>query len=290
MDSAWEDLISLHTRGYSDFDVLEPAAAHRARDGHPTDWSPEGEALEAALLRDSFPLPRTEDREGYYGPHHFSYWASGHRDARLLFEAADRLGVELRTYLDLGCASGRVLRHVALSGRGILSMGCDINRRHTDWVARHLPRDVVVFQNHSVPTLPLPDNSLDAVTAYSVFTHIEAFETTWLMELRRVLRPGGIAWITIQSQETWKNFGPGWPVYDALTGFPDFEPYLQERPDALPHARTVFRLDLGRSYSSHVFYTRDYIHDTWGRILEVAEEHERHPDLQDVVILRKPLS
>ena len=107
------------------------------------------------------------------------------------------------------------------------------------------------------------------------------------MEARRILRPGGIAWITIQSEKTWRSFGPGWPVFDALVGFEDFGPYLHERP-ADPHGRTVFRLDLGRSYSSHVFYTRDYIHDTWGRILPVVEEHERHPDLQDVVILARP--
>ena len=286
MDLAWEDLISLNTRGHQEFETLPPAAAHRSTDAHPTDWGLEGEALEAALLRDTFPLPLTEDREGYYGPHHFSYWASGHRDARLLFEAADRLGVDLRTYLDLGCASGRVLRHVALSERGIHAIGCDINRRHIDWVAQHLPRDITVFQNHSVPTLPLPDDSLDAITAYSVFTHVESFETTWLMELRRVLRPGGIAWITIQSEKTWEVFGHGWPVYDALTRFPEFQPHREDR-GPLPHPRTVFRSDLGRSYSSHVFYTRDYVHDTWGRILEVAEEHHRHPDLQDVVILRK---
>jgi SAM-dependent methyltransferase len=290
VDRAWEDLISLHTVGHQDFDVLGPAAGYRAIDAHPTDWSTEGEGLEEALRRDTHPLPLTQDREGYYGPHHFSYWASGHRDARLLFEAADRLGVDLRSYLDLGCASGRVLRHVALSGRGIRSMGCDINRRHTDWVAQHLPRDITVFQNHSVPTLPLPDDSVDAVTAYSVFTHIEAFETTWLMELRRVLRPGGIAWLTVQTEQTWRSFGPGWPVFDALLDFPDFQPYVHERGPLLPRPRTVFRRDLDRSYSSHVFYTRDYIHDTWGRILDVAEEHERHPDLQDVVILRKPLS
>lgn len=286
MDDVWEELISLHSRGRTDFDVLAPAAEHRASDRHPTDWSGEGLALEVALARDVHPLPVTEDREGYYGPHHFSYWASGHRDARLLFEAADRLGVDLRTYLDFGCASGRVLRHVALSERHVQTMGCDINRRHTDWVAAHLPPQVRVFQNHSIPTLPLPDACLDAITAYSVFTHIEAFETTWLMELRRVLRPGGIAWITVQTESIWREFGPGWPVFDSLVNFDDFQPYRESRA-GLPDARTVFRAHAAKSYSSHVFYRPDYIENTWGRILDVVEQHERHPDLQDVVILRK---
>lgn len=286
MDDVWEDLISLHARGSKEFDVLAPAAEHRARDQHPTDWSGEGDAMEAALARDVHPLPLTEDREGYYGPHHFSYWASGHRDARLLFEAADRLGVDLRDYLDFGCASGRVLRHVALSERGVRATGCDINRRHTDWVAAHLPAGIGIFQNHSIPTLPLPDASFDAITAYSVFTHIEAFETTWLMELRRLLRPGGIAWITVQTESIWGEFGPGWPVFDSLVTFDDFQPYRDSR-GSLPNARTVFRGHAAASYSSHVFYRPDYIQNTWGRILDVVEQHERHPDLQDVVILQK---
>ncbi len=287
MEKVWEELISLHALGETEFEVLPPAVHHRAADAHPTDWSSEGPALDEALARDTFPLPLTEDREGYYGPHHYSYWASGARDARLLFEAVDRLGVDLRSYLDFGCATGRVLRHVALDPpRDVTVLGCDINRRHTDWVASHLPAAITVFQNHSIPTLPLPDSSLDAITAYSVFTHIEAFETAWLMELRRVLRPGGIAWVTIQSEKTWAAMRPGWPVYDALTQMADFEPYLGDRGD-LPRPRMIFRARTDRSYSSNVFYDREYIHRTWGRILSVAEEHHRHPDLQDVVILRK---
>lgn len=98
--------------------MLGRASEHRAADAHPTDWSGEGESLERALGRDTYPLPAIE-----YGPHHFSYWASGHRDAR----------------------------------RGMEAIGCDINRRHVDWVSRHLPSSVRVFQNHSIPTLPLPD-------------------------------------------------------------------------------------------------------------------------------------
>jgi SAM-dependent methyltransferase len=286
MEAVWEELISLHPEGHDTFDVLGPAREHRATDSHPTDWSTEGSALDAALVADDWPLPLTEDREGYYGPHHFSYWASGLRDTRLLFEAADRLGVEMRDYLDLGCASGRVIRHVAAAGRGTKVFGCDINRRHVDWVSSHLSPDITVFQNHSVPQLPLPDSSLDAVTAYSVFTHIEVFDTTWLMELRRVLRPGGIAWVTIQSDLTWGSMGPGWPVYDALSTMEDFAPYVDHR-GPLPRERLVFRIRADRSYTSNVFYDRDYVHRTWSRVMPIAEEHHRHPDLQDVVILRK---
>lgn len=287
MDGVWEEMISLHPAGSPRFEVLGPAKEHRERDAHPTDWSGEGEALEQALERDTYPLPLTKDREGYYGPHHFSYWASGHREARLLLECTERLGVDLRAYLDLGCASGRVLRHLALARPDVQVHGCDINRRHVDWVARHLPPSVRVFQNHSIPTLPLADDSLDLVSAFSVLTHIEVFETTWLMELHRVLRPGGVAWVTVHSEDTWRAMEPGWPLYDAMVNFPGFEPYAVPHRVPLPDGRVVFRSSGERSYSSNVFYTWDYIAEVWGRIFDIVERHHRLPDYQDVVVLRK---
>lgn len=287
MESVWEELISLHARGADSFEVLGPAAQYRATDAHPTDWSGEGAGLEKALARDTFPLPTTDDREGYYGPHHFSYWASGHRDWRLIREAAERLDVPVRDYLDFGCASGRVVRHAALDDETDNVYGCDINRRHTDWIAQHLPSKVIAFQNHSIPNLPLPDSSLDIVSAYSVFTHIEVFETAWLMELRRILRPGGIAWVTVQTELTWDAMAPGWPLYDALLQFDDFARQATNR-GSLPEARTIYRARGDRSYSSHVFYSREYLRDTWARIMPIAEEHHMFPVFQDVVILQKP--
>ncbi|GAA1731101.1 class I SAM-dependent methyltransferase [Isoptericola hypogeus] len=280
-------MVSLHSRGLAQFEVLEPAGHYRDGDTH-TDWSSEGPGLEAALERDTYPLPRTEDREGYYGGWHFSYWASGYRDARLLREACERLGVDLRGYLDLGCASGRVLRHLALDGDLSEVYGCDLNRRHVDWINRYLPAKAVAFQNHSIPSLPLPDNSLDAVSAYSVFTHIEAFETAWLMELRRVLKPGGIAWITLHSERTWAEMNDNWGLYKRLKHQPDFAPYVAHESRAeLPEERMVFRWYADRSYSSKVFYHQDYVRRVWGRIMEIREEHHRLPKKQDVVILQK---
>lgn len=281
----WEDLISINSRETPTFEVLGPAELYRATDTH-TDWSSEGEALDEALKKDNFPLPSTKDREGYYGTHHFSYWASGFRDARLLRECCQRLGVPLNDYFDFGCASGRVLRHFATKLASVNVTGCDINRNHVDWVAQNLPSSVSVFQNHSIPTLPLPDNSQDLVSAFSVFTHIEAFETTWLMEIRRILRSGGIAWITIHTEHTWKEMAPGWPLYQALNKLPEFSKYAAAR-DQLPSERLVFRWHDNRSYSSNVFYSQNYIRRTWGRIFTITEEHRRCPGFQDVVVLQK---
>jgi len=234
---------------------------------------------------DNAALPTTTDREGYFGPNHFSYWASGLRDRNNLMSCADRLGVKVKSYLDFGCATGRVIRHFGAAEPGIKTYGCDINRMHVDWCAKYLPENITVFQNHSIPTLPLPDNSIDMVSAFSVFTHIEAFETSWLMELRRILKPGGIAWLTVHSEKTFEEVKEGWPLHVALRNHPEFQQYKDNQ--VMDQDRLVFRWKSDRSYSSNVFYTNEYLQRTWGRIMDIKETHRRLPVYQDVVVLQK---
>ncbi len=168
----WENLITLNSEVEPNFDLLGPAREHYATDSRKDEWA--SLDFKEALERDNGPLPLTKDREGYNGPDHFSFWAGGLRDARLLLGVAVQHGVTVNDYLDFGCASGRVLRHMALERPESRATGCDINRLHVEWCNAHLPSNCLVFQNHSIPSLPLPDDSVDVVSAYSVFTHIEA--------------------------------------------------------------------------------------------------------------------
>ncbi|WP_436644439.1 class I SAM-dependent methyltransferase [Microbaculum sp. FT89] len=280
----WENFISLNPEP-KDFEVLEPAITYRASDGHGTDWAAENLPYDEGLEKDRYPLPTIADREGYYGPHHFSYWASGFRDMHNILKCAALHGTKLDTYLDIGCASGRVVRHFAINSDVRRVIGCDINSRHVDWVLRHLPENIEVFQNHSVPSLPLEDGSVDFVSAFSVFTHIEHFELHWLMELRRILRPGGLAWITVHSEHTWEELEESWPLYKGLANHPEFK--ARRDAGAMQSEKMVFRWKSDRSYSSNVFYTNAYIRNAWGRIMDIVEVRRRFPGFQDVVILRK---
>ncbi len=282
----WENYICLNSGVDKRFDVLPPPAAHMATDSRMGWW--EGLDYAAQLARDTHPLPATEDREGYFGTDHFSYWASGLQDARMLLDTARRLGVaDPRAYLDFGCASGRVMRHTALEAPAMKTMGCDINRLHVEWCNAHLPPSITTFQNHSVPSLPLESGSVDIVSAFSVFTHIEAMETAWLMELRRILRPGGIAWITLHTEGTLRDMTPDWPLWMPVMTHPDAAALLDADDRGFEGDRLVLRWLAGRSYSSNVFYKEDYVRSRWSRILEVADFRRRHPSFQDVVILRK---
>lgn len=283
-DKNWEDLVALNSSAEPVFELLEPAKAYEANDAKRDEFKAFDYA--AALEADTYPLPATKDREGYFGPHHFGYWASGFQDATNLLEAAKTHGVEVNRYLDLGCASGRVIRHIPQIDPSIDVWGCDINRLHVEWCNLHLGPEIKAFQNHSIPSLPLEDNSVDVVSAYSVFTHIEAFETAWLMEMRRILRPGGIAWVTVHSEHTLQDMNENWPLWKPVMGYPDIHKIMNS-DRTFDGNRLTVRWRSDRSYSSNVFYKQDYLNRVWGKIFEVVEVRRRFPRFQDVMILRK---
>lgn len=283
MDRVWEDLVTLNTQTEQKFEILSPASEYFDPKNAAARWA--DLPLQKHLNADRDALPATRDREGYYGEDHFGYWASGLQDARNLLSAADEFGVDVKASLDLGCASGRVIRHLGASGRNIEVIGCDINKLHVDWCNRFLA-SCLVFQNHSIPNLPLQDNSVDLVSAFSVFTHIEAMETAWLMELRRVMRPGGIAWITVHTEHTLAEMDESWPLWKAVMNHPQLGPKLKESRE-MEQDRLVARWKNDRSYSSNVFYKSDVLMRRWGKVFDVVDFRRRCPQFQDVIILRK---
>ena len=95
--------------------------------------------------------------------------------------------------LDLGCGAGRVLRHLLpYADQGAELHGCDIDRPSIEWLKANLSPPVHAFTNEALPPLPLPDGSIDLIIATSVFTHIYQGWSGWLLDLHRVLAPGGL--------------------------------------------------------------------------------------------------
>lgn len=294
---AWGDW----TRAFS-FDCRRVArealpAAAAWRDTPVWTERPEGllpRPLDEHLERDPYPLPHPEDREGYYGERHLEYWISGLLDELRLLATLREHGVELApgdALLDFGCASGRVLRHFLCQEQGLDCWGADIDRNAIDWIHRHLPTGMRAFQCTVLPQLPLPDASFRLVYALSVFTHIDEFEQSWLCELRRILKPGGIAYLTIHSDDTWAGMNPGWGVYrhllanrDAIHEH-DVGPELFTRP--MPTERVVFRWRTAALNNTDVFVTKEHVHRTWGRFFEVLEIRPRASGYQDAVVLRR---
>ena len=251
--------------------------------------------LSEAASKDSFAIPATIDREGYFGDNHLGFWVSGLVDYLKLEHVRTRFfGDSPVTLLDLGCATGRFLRHPAAQGSGWSLIGCDIDEMNIDWVKRHLGEGSTLFQNTVYPHLPLPDCSVDIITAFSVFTHLDKLEDAWLLELRRVLRPGGILYLTAHTEEVWADVPQRHDILDAFLkcrsewSLPKgivIEPSLFTRP--MPdHA--VLRFESAGSYVSQTFHSRSYIQKYWGRIYSIEGVYERyHNDFQTVVVMKK---
>ena len=245
------------------------------------------------LQADTAPLPATRDREFYYGDDHAAYWASGLRDFQNIQRQAERLGIRLGSgarYFELGCASGRVVRHAAICD-GLEVWCADINHRHTEWIRALLPRSIRVFTNTILPTLPVDDRVIDVVAAFSVFTHIDDFEFSWLAEVRRILRPGGLAYLTMQTEHTWQRYKQAWirdllmPLRDRIV---DYQVSDALFAGDLPRPKTVFWWNAGRhNYNATVFATADYIRREWGRFFEVVDLVRGGHVYQDVVLLRR---
>ena len=159
--------------------------------------------LQKVLGRDQAPVPHINNREGYGPGQDLVYWISGYSDYVRIQALAARFAVEDGRYLDFGGSTGRVFRHFALQTDRWDVWSCDFKPTSYEFNAQSFPTKVRSFLNTAYPTLPIPDGYFSLITACSVFTHINETETSWLLELRRILRVGGLACISIHNDETW---------------------------------------------------------------------------------------
>lgn len=252
------------------------------------------EAIGQFLEKDAYPLPATIDRENYHGERHYDWWLSGLKDFLLIQKKLEEHGVPLTdgdSIFELGCASGRVLRHFAIQHQGLDCWGADIKLRHIEWMRLFLPANLKIFQNTILPHLPIEDNSLSLVAAFSVFTHIDDLELAWIGELRRILKPGSFLYASIHSERTWDLMKPGIPIYDALmhmrVHIPNYNVSESFLNGPMPREKTVLYWDNAQNYNCNVFHHTDYIKREWGRFFDVEEIIPCGSGYQDVVLLRK---
>lgn len=131
------------------------------------------------------------------------YLSSGASDVRamrraLASDGEEELGPRI---LDFGCGAGRMTRHLGPEAETGEVWGVDIHAEAIRWAQAHLPPFHFVTTT-TAPHLPFEDRSFDLVYATSVWTHIGDLDDAWLLEVRRVLKPGGRLYLTISDAET----------------------------------------------------------------------------------------
>jgi SAM-dependent methyltransferase len=99
---------------------------------------------------------------------------------------------EHKRVLDFGCGAGRILRQFADVASEAEVWGCDIHPESISWLEENLSPPFHCFRNDTSPPLPVGPGRFDLVWAMSVFTHIADDWAAWLLEMHRVIAPGGL--------------------------------------------------------------------------------------------------
>ena len=154
--------------------------------------------------------------------------------------------------LDFGSGAGRTLRHFAREAETAELWGCDIDGPSIEWLQENLCPPFHAWQTISVPPLGLEHESFDLIYAISVFTHLTDNSTPWLLELHRMLRPGGLLIATFMGRWTSEWFAK--------------EPWMEDRVgrNVLYHHRDW---DSG---GPAVLISDWWLREHWGRAFDVV--------------------
>jgi SAM-dependent methyltransferase len=164
--------------------------------------------------------------------------------------------------LDFGCGAGRTLRHFLDQAERAEFYGCDIDGASITWLTNHFSPPLHVFQNGETPLLPQPDGFFDLVYALSVFTHLTDHWAGWLLELHRVLRPGGLLLATFLNEGHWDAYGRG--------------PWDEDRIGM----NVIKKWNPWETGGPVVFHSEWWIREHWGRLFEILVV-ERHDLVED---------
>lgn len=256
-----------------------------------TEQQLDGKPLADFVARDSYPIPHWRDREDYQANNDPGYYLNGLSEYLLLRKVIDQHNVDLNSYLDFGSASGRILRHFCAQSNVKNLWGCDLNGSHIKWMNQFLPSNLKLIHNHCLPTLPILDESIDVISAFSVFTHIDTFETAWLAEIHRILKPTGLVYLSVHNEDTWNilqnayESGTEHHLLDRLQkNFPETNEAMK---GDIPNGHKVFRFRNVGPYRALVFHSNEYLERTWGRFFDIVEIKPEWSGIQSVVVGRK---
>jgi SAM-dependent methyltransferase len=249
------------------------------RSGRPLGWDYAAFHVPSAARFGPMPAPHQMARV-IGAPSDFYFRMGGYTAFLALGQAVrEATGAALTAYprvLDWGCGCGRVSRYfLPLPGAAVT--GVDVDPENVAWCRANLPGgawDVVPLR----PPTTLPAAGFDLAFGVSVFTHLkEPEQYAWLDELRRVLRPGGLALMTFH--------GDASLVWSRLSA----ERFTELRRDGFcEQANPLYDADLGEAdYYRDVFHTTEYVRREWGKYFEVLAIKPTWVAHQDLAVMRR---
>lgn len=245
---------------------------------------PSGAVTDAATL----PVPPRSLWLGY-GSSEADYLDSGRGNVVEMLKVVRADGFDFGDaprILDWGCAAGRMTRWLSTLVPGAEVWGVDISAAAIRWAAEHLSPPGRFATVTTLPHLPFEDNSFDLIVGGSVFTHIDTLDDMWLLELRRILRPGGRIWVTVLDKHSLAAVQE-----TARTGGNlDWLGRQVDQSGLVAHDTNFAKLVVNRSLRAMtVLVDIDYLRHTWSRFLDVvAVEPDAGYGHQTMVVLAKP--
>ena len=208
--------------------------------------------------------------------------------------------------LDFGCGWGRVIRYFLKDlDPGQARSDTDHDEANVAFCVASNPW-CTFGRNEATPPLPLADDSVGYLYAYSVFSHFsEPMHRLWLDEFERVLRPGGALALTVRPRGFIEHCGRlrsgeakgVSPINKRM--FLDYRPRVSPRTTTAGYAFSPYNVDDNDAWWGEACISREYVDREWGKRFEVlafetagssrvsrAPHRSRNPLKQHVVLLR----
>ncbi|MDB5561380.1 MAG: Methyltransferase type 11 [Hyphomicrobiales bacterium] len=224
------------------------------------------------------------------------YITKGKRDVDRMLEIVTASGFSLTPgsrVLEMGCAAGRMIRHLNSFSESCEIWGVDVDATLINWCKHNISPPFQFATTTTIPHLPFADSYFDFIYTGSVFTHIDDLAESWLLELRRILSPEGRLYVTIHDRHTIKMLDDGY-FYDK-TG------YFTDKNNKEVHLTTTLNSDatyrsekdtfgmlvIGRDYGSQVFYDVEYFRKMVVPMYEILSITEEAYGYQTAILLKK---
>lgn len=244
------------------------------------------EALKYKLSKDDYEIPEPSSK---------NLKRIGSLDQKTFVEVGTRLSlvvISLLRYmglslspeskiLDWGCGCGRVL--MPLSRRlNVQLYGCDVDETAIAFIKASLP-NINPFVSSYDPPLLFMDKYFDSIYAFSVLSHLsEKEEVSWLEELVRITRPGGILLLSVVGkrsleiqQERGSNMGVTWKDVEREGFIFKENPIHRKDPARWPGVTGDYGLSI---------HHPDYIVQEWGKYFTTIKIVEAGAGGQDIVM------